>query len=267
MYASPQSRVSPTVLSSALIAFSILCFASGMKKTLFTLALVLSIATSRADVFEINLNAANDPIGILSGAVEVGPNASTATGGEVGAGITYDDATSLLTIYVAYGLFGFQPLTGTFTATHLHRAGAGTNGPVFINLDVGATDIHTAVGPNAGFFNGSVPLTPAQETDLFANLIYINVHSSPAFAGGEIRAQLIPSVPPTTLAIQGPSQGEFDVILKGRRRQRYRLEASTNLTNWSPVASLTITNVDRTVSFKYTPALNEPQRFFRAVAE
>jgi len=71
----------------------------------------------------------------------------------------------------------------------------------------------------------------------------------------------------TTLAIGSPSQGEFDLILKGPRQQRYRLEASTNLTAWSPLTSLTITNVDGTVSYKYTPAVNDPQRFFRAAAE
>jgi hypothetical protein len=120
----------------------------------------------------------------------VGPNASTATGGEVGSGIFYDNATAGLTINVAYGLYGFQPLVGNFTATHLHQAAAGVNGPVIINLDAGVTDIHTALGPNAGFFSGTVTLNPSQEAALFANLIYINVHSS-IFGGGEIRAQFI----------------------------------------------------------------------------
>jgi enediyne biosynthesis protein E4 len=71
----------------------------------------------------------------------------------------------------------------------------------------------------------------------------------------------------TTLAIERPSQGGFNVTVRGPRQQRYRLEASANLTSWSPVASLTITNVDGTILFKHTPALNDPQRFFRAAAE
>jgi len=79
--------------------------------------------------------------------------------------------------------------------------------------------------------------------------------------------QTLTIVERTTLAIERPSQGEFNVTLKGPRQQRYRLEASTNLTIWSPMASLIITNVDRTVSFQHTPAVNAPQRFFRAAAE
>jgi hypothetical protein len=71
----------------------------------------------------------------------------------------------------------------------------------------------------------------------------------------------------TTLAIENRNQDEFNLILQGPRQQRYRVEASTNLTAWSPVTSLTITNVDGTASFRYTQALNDPQRFFRAAAE
>ena len=175
-----------------------------MKKALLALALVMSVAAARADIFDINLNATNNPSGILSGLFEVPANASTATGGEVGAGIFYDNATSGLTINAAYGLFGFQPLTSPFTATHLHLAPAGVNGPVIINLNSGATDIHTAFTPNSGFFSGTVTLTPVQETALFANNIYINIHST-VFPGGEIRAQLIPAtVPePSTAAFVG----------------------------------------------------------------
>lgn len=167
-----------------------------MKKHFLTLGLLICAVSARAVVFDINLNATNDPAGILSGAFEVGPNASTATGGEVGSGITYDNATMGLTINVAYGLFGFQPLTGNFQSAHLHGpAPAGVNAGVMIGLFSGATDIHTDLGPNAGFFSGTVTLNLAQETALFDNLVYFNIHSS-AFPGGEIRAQLIPATVP-----------------------------------------------------------------------
>jgi hypothetical protein len=175
-----------------------------MKKILLISALFVSVAIARAEVFEINLNATNDPAGILSGLFEVPSVLTTATGGEVGEGIFFDNATRDLTINAAYGLFGFQPLIGSFTATHLHQSPAGTNGPVIIDLNSGATDIHFSSGPTSGFFSGTVNLTLPQIDSLFANNIYLNVHSS-LFPGGEIRAQFIPAtVPePSTLAFVG----------------------------------------------------------------
>lgn len=79
--------------------------------------------------------------------------------------------------------------------------------------------------------------------------------------------QTLTMVEQTTLAIERRGEGDLDVILSGPRQQRYRLEASTNLTHWTTATSLTITNADRTASFKHTPSVNEPWRFFRATAE
>jgi uncharacterized protein (TIGR03382 family) len=188
-----------------------------MRKILLTFGLVMSVAASRADIFDINLNATNDPNGILSGVFEASPNSSTATGGEVGTGIFYDNATAGLTINVAYGLFGFQPLTAAFTATHLHQAPVGVSGPVIINLDAGATDIHTAFGSTSGFFSGTVNLTPAQEAALFANDIYMNIHST-AFGGGEIRAQFVPATVPEPATSAFVAFGLATVVLFRRRR-------------------------------------------------
>ena len=188
-------------------------------KKLLSVMVILTVASARALVFDINLNATNDPAGILSGIYETTPNASTATGGEVGTGITYDTDTRGLSINVAYGLFGFQPLTGTFSAAHIHGpAGQGTNAPVLIGLFAGATDILTEITPNSGFFAGTVTLTPQQEDMLFANLLYLNVHSTPTFGAGEIRGQLIPSsVPePSSLILAGAGLALLLVLRRKR---------------------------------------------------
>ncbi len=175
-----------------------------MKRIAFILPLILAAAACRADVLSFGLNVTNIDMyaGTLNGTAEVPPNSSTATGGEVGNGITYDTSTGLLDINVAYGLFGFQPLTGSYTMAHIHQGAAGVNGPIVIDL----APIHTAVGNNSGFFMGSVSLTPDLQTALLASDLYMNIHSS-TFPGGEIRGQLIPTptaVPePASVALTG----------------------------------------------------------------
>ncbi len=112
----------------------------------------------------------------LSGLSEVPPNTSSATG-SIQAELT---GTTL----VVTG--GFSDLLGAYTASHIHRAPAGVNGPVVVGLSP----------LPAGPFSGSYPaatntftLTPAQVADLQAGLHYVNVHSQ-VFPGGEIRGQL-----------------------------------------------------------------------------
>lgn len=132
-----------------------------------------------------------------------GQPASSATGNVIGAGISYDDATNLLSFSFGYGQdFGFNDLQGDFTVAHLHGPVAvqfpaeNTGALVLVGLDA----FHTA-GSSArtGSFSGSVTLTDANETHLLSNLIYINIHSGFA-GGGEIRGQLVPSVVPLPAA-------------------------------------------------------------------
>jgi sugar lactone lactonase YvrE len=56
-----------------------------------------------------------------------------------------------------------------------------------------------------------------------------------------------------------------DLTLRGGRNRRYRLDASTNLTDWAPLARLMITNLNGMISFRETPSDGEPRRFYRAV--
>ena len=119
--------------------------------------------------------------------------AATSSGGEVGAGITYDDVLNLLIINVGWGSGnGFSNLTGIVTAGHIHASASAlftTNGPVIIGLD-GATLGFNSSPTNGGWTNVKATLTDAQEMQLFAGQLYLNVHTA-ANPGGEIRGNLL----------------------------------------------------------------------------
>lgn len=106
----------------------------------------------------------------LSGANEVTPVTTAATG-DIYA--VYDQATKQLSYMI-----NFQDLTPT--AMHIHKAPAGENGGVEMEV----------AGPYTSGMMGTVTLSAAQEADLFAGLLYLNVHTD-AHPGGEIRAQLV----------------------------------------------------------------------------
>lgn len=138
----------------------------------------------------------------LNGASEVPSNGATATGL---ATLFYNDNNSILTTDDTYSFslaaFG---LTGVAAAMHIHAPAAPgfTASPVvnlgvspFISLNAGGTLLlggSNVTPPNAAFLS-----------QLQAGLAYVNVHTA-AFAGGEIRGQLIPvaAVPePSTYAM------------------------------------------------------------------
>lgn len=106
----------------------------------------------------------------LTGANETTPNASTATGTGL---LTFNTSTKIFSLSVTHTL-------STATMGHIHKAAAGTNGPVIFPFT-------TFTSP---FVYTSAALDAAQEADLVAGLYYINLHSA-AFASGEIRGNLI----------------------------------------------------------------------------
>jgi hypothetical protein len=115
----------------------------------------------------------------MDGAQEVPPTPSTGAGiGQV----AYDAVTDNL----SYELF-FSTLTAPETAAHIHGwAPPGVNAGVLHSIALGT--------PVVGVWNYGNP----NETNLFSDLAYMNVHTS-NFAGGEIRGQIIGSwVPPTS---------------------------------------------------------------------
>ncbi len=114
--------------------------------------------------------------GTLSGASEVPPNSSPATG-KVEAKL--DKKSQMLKWTVTY-----SGLTGPATAGHFH-------GPAMAGSNAGVALPFT--GSVASPIKGQAKLTDAQMADLMAGKWYANIHTA-AHPGGEIRAQLTPGM-------------------------------------------------------------------------
>ena len=139
------------------------------------------------------------------------------TGGENGAGITYDNVSKLLTINVGWGSGkGFTDLTGAVTAAHIHDAGSASftvNGGVIISLD-GATPGFNSSATNGGWTNTTTTLTAPQETSLLSGFLYLNAHTA-ANGGGEIRGNLIQVPEPSVVGLLG--LGASGMLFRRRR--------------------------------------------------
>jgi len=106
----------------------------------------------------------------LSGSNEVPPVSTSATG------------TATVTIKPDHSVVVKESVSGmTATASHIHEAAAGTNGPVIVPF--------TKTGDNTFAASDTAKLTDSQYESFKAGKLYVNVHSA-AHPGGEIRAQL-----------------------------------------------------------------------------
>ena len=106
----------------------------------------------------------------LTGSSEVPSNTSMATGNTT---LTYNGDTKTFTAVTTYT--GLTPTMG-----HIHKAVAGTNGPVIFPFTSLASPITLT----------SAVLTDQQITALFKDSMYVNLHTT-ANPGGEIRGQLM----------------------------------------------------------------------------
>jgi hypothetical protein len=110
-----------------------------------------------------------------SGAQEVPSNGSAASGRGF---VSYDP--------VSRRIQGSITLTGmTATIAHIHMAPAGANGPVVAGLT------ETSAGSGVWAVPVNTQLNVAQAQALLTGGLYFNAHST-AFAGGEVRGQLVP---------------------------------------------------------------------------
>jgi hypothetical protein len=171
----------------------------------------------------------------LSGAQEVAPNGSTATGS---ATLVLNDTQTALTYSITVSGIDF---TGTQTAdtiadnlmaAHIHAAPAGVNGPVIFGFfgapfnditpnDVVVTPFTVGVGGtitgkwDAPEGNGGTNLL-AQIPNLMLGNTYLNFHTV-MFPGGEIRGQILRVPEPGTLALIGFALAG---VVFARRRRR-----------------------------------------------
>jgi hypothetical protein len=123
-------------------------------------------------VFSMSVGAQTMEI-TLSGAREIPPNASAATGqGKID---VMDDGT-------VSGLVSVSGMAGVMA--HIHQAAEGANGPVILSL-AGSADGSTWSIP------AGTKLTPNQMESFKAGKLYINIHSA-NFKAGEVRGQLTP---------------------------------------------------------------------------
>lgn len=120
----------------------------------------------------------------LTGAAEVPPSGSTATGS---ATVVLNAAQTQLSISV-----DFQNLGGTYTASHIHGPAApGANAGIkwgFVGVAAGwvfSNANHDGVLTNYI----ATPVTATDVANLNAGLMYVNIHSTTK-PGGELRGQL-----------------------------------------------------------------------------
>jgi hypothetical protein len=145
--------------------------------------------------------------GIATGAEE---NPPVAGAGTVVVRFTFDDATKVLTYSATVN--GISP--AEVTASHIHRAAKGVNGPIIYPL---STTSFSSV-------SGQITLTDADVADLKAGNLYFNAHSN-ANPGGFARFQLVlpaasspaPSASATTVTAspRPPATGDGGLIGDG----------------------------------------------------
>jgi hypothetical protein len=125
------------------------------------------------------------------------------TGGEIGAGISYDDVSNLLTLNVGWGSSqGFTDLSSSATASHIHGPTPSNNGSNFTQTAgvVFTLTRSSNLASGGTFTGGPISLSAAQETDLLNGKYYINIHTANN-GGGELRGFLVAVPEPSTVAL------------------------------------------------------------------
>ena len=143
------------------------------------------------------------------------------TGGERGAGISFNDVSLVLSIDIGWGSGNnFTDLSSNVSGGHIHgpTTASGTaaftqDASIFMALDSlpGWNSSRTGGG-----FTGTVTLNSTQAAQLLAGRFYINVHTS-TNSGGEIRGNLVAVPEPSSAVLLLTASG----LVVTRRRSRH----------------------------------------------
>jgi hypothetical protein len=142
----------------------------GKRKLIAAMSAVVAVAVFGACTSMAQMGGSNTQTLTLSGASEVPPVTTSATGT---AAVTINPDRTVAVKVTVTGM--------TATASHIHEGAAGTNGPVIVPF--------TKTGDNAFASSDGAKLTESQYASYKAGNLYVNVHSA-AHPGGEVRAQI-----------------------------------------------------------------------------
>ncbi len=147
---------------------------------------VFALATLVALTLATSARATIIPLSALMDGPQANAGAGTGSPGTGLATITLDDATNGLSWNITWD----NQLIGTPTLMHFH-------GPALTTQNAGVQVSTGVAGPPVV---GNAILSNIQEADLLAGLWYLNLHTT-AYAGGEIRGQVLVIPEPTTLTL------------------------------------------------------------------
>ena len=141
------------------------------------------------------------------------PNQGDLDGSAIGF-ITLNDGTGSGSTGSAIFNLTIALIDGTLSGHHIHQAPSTTTGPIVI--DFGNPNTILTGTPTAGTLNGTITGLPATTiTNVFNNPsgFYYNLHSTPNFPGGAVRAQLPEPSSLALIAVAG-------LAAAARRRRR-----------------------------------------------